>query len=119
MRWVSAVRERARTRLAEARQRDPLPPFQIDTAPVDTTGRVVVAEQAPTVDDRIPAGVRIAAAWAWRLILFAGTAYLIIRVIAFLHLVVVPVAVALLLATGLTSCSRRSPRTKRRSPPAR
>lgn len=72
MRWVSGARERARTRLANARRRDPLPPFQIDTTLVDATGRVIVAEQASTVDDRIPAGVRIAAAWAWRLILFAG-----------------------------------------------
>jgi predicted PurR-regulated permease PerM len=84
--------------VANARERDPLPPFQIDTTLLGGAGRVVVAERAPTVADRIPAGVRIGAAWAWRLILFAGTAYLIIRVVAFLHLVVIPVAVALLLA---------------------
>ena len=98
MRWVASAREQARTRLTTARRRESLPPFQIDTTLVDATGRPVVAEQAPTVDDRVPGGVRIAAAWAWRLILLAGAAYLIIWVVAFLHLVVIPVAVALLLA---------------------
>ncbi|MEU7905695.1 AI-2E family transporter [Actinoplanes sp. NPDC049118] len=70
----------------------------MDSTFTDTTRRVAVPQQAPTVDDGIPRGVRIAAAWAWRFILFAATAYLMIRLIAFLHLVVVPVAVALLLA---------------------
>jgi predicted PurR-regulated permease PerM len=97
MRWVSSARERARTRLTTARQGGSLPPFQVDSALADSTGPVVVPEP-PTVDDGIPRGVRIAGAWAWRLILFAGTAYLMIRVIAILHLVVIPVAVALLLA---------------------
>jgi predicted PurR-regulated permease PerM len=98
MRWISSARERARTRLTTARRGGSLPPFQADSALADGTGPVVIREPAPTVDDGIPRGVRVAGAWAWRLILFAGTAYLMLRVIALLHLVVIPVAVALLLA---------------------
>jgi predicted PurR-regulated permease PerM len=98
MRWIGSVRDRARTRLTTARQGGSLPPFQVDSALGDTNGRVVVAKPAPTVDDGIPRGVRIAGAWGWRLILFVATAYLLIRVIAILHIVVIPVAVAMLLA---------------------
>lgn len=97
MRWFGSVRERARTRLTTARQGGSLPPFQIDSTLGATTGRAV-AEPAPTVDDGIPRGVRIAGAWAWRLILFIAAAYLLIRVIAILRIVVIPVVVALLLA---------------------
>jgi predicted PurR-regulated permease PerM len=84
--------------LATARQGDALPPFQAEGA-WSTPGRqMVIAEPAPTVDDGIPRGVRIAGAWAWRLILFVVAAYLLIRLIALLRIVVIPVAVALLLA---------------------
>ena len=64
MRWVSSARERARTRLTAARQGGSLPPFQVDSALADLPGRVVVPNAAPTVDDGIPRGVRIAGAWA-------------------------------------------------------
>lgn len=97
MRWIGTVREHARARLTTARQGGSLPPFRVDSALGDTTGPLV-AGRTPTVDDGIPRGVRIAGAWAWRLILFVAAAYLLIRVIAILHIVVIPVAVALLLA---------------------
>ncbi|MDW5327655.1 AI-2E family transporter [Plantactinospora sp. KLBMP9567] len=97
MSWIGSVRERARTRLTTARRGNSLPPFRVDSALGYTTGPVV-AGPTPTVDDGIPRGVRIAGAWAWRLILFVAAAYLLIRVIAILHIVVIPVAVALLLA---------------------
>ncbi|MGN9775229.1 AI-2E family transporter [Micromonospora sp. H33] len=98
MSWIGSVRERARTRLTTARQGGSLPPFRVDNGLGDTAGRVLVAESAPAVDDGIPRGVRIAGAWAWRLILFIVAAYLLIRVISILRIVVIPVAVALLLA---------------------
>jgi len=92
--WVDTARERARTR----RDRTP-PPFAAapeltgaDTAPV------MVVEQAPSVDDGLPRGVRTAGAWAWRIILFIAAAYLLIRVVSLLRVVVIPVVVALLLA---------------------
>ncbi|MEQ4306098.1 AI-2E family transporter [Plantactinospora sp. B6F1] len=97
MSWIGSVRERARIRLTTARRGSSLPPFRGDNVLGYTTGPVV-AGATPTVDDGIPRGVRIAGAWAWRLILFVAAAYLLIRVIAILHIVVIPVAVALLLA---------------------
>jgi predicted PurR-regulated permease PerM len=98
MTWIGSVRQRARARLTTARRGGSLPPFRVDSELGDSTGRVVVADSAPTVDDGIPRGVRIAGAWAWRLILFVAAAYLLIRVVAFLRIVIIPVVVALLLA---------------------
>jgi predicted PurR-regulated permease PerM len=98
MTWIGSVRQRARARLTTARRGGSLPPFRVDGVLGDTTGRVVVGDSAPPVDDGLPRGVRIAGAWAWRLILFVAAAYLLIRVVAFLHIVIVPVVVALLLA---------------------
>jgi predicted PurR-regulated permease PerM len=57
-----------------------------------------VVRPAPTVDDGLPPGVRVAGAWAWRLILFAAAAYVLLRLVGMLRIVVIPVAVALLLA---------------------
>jgi predicted PurR-regulated permease PerM len=59
---------------------------------------VIAVQAAPTVDDGIPRGVRIAGAWAWRVILFIVAAYLLLKVIAVLRVVIIPVVVALLLA---------------------
>jgi predicted PurR-regulated permease PerM len=98
MTWIAAARQRARTRLAAARQGGSLPPFRTDGVVDEARDRTIVLESAPTVDDGIPRGVRIAGAWAWRLILFVAASYLLIRMIAILRLVVIPLAVALLLA---------------------
>lgn len=97
MRWVSAARERARTRLANARQRSAA---AVPDRPHAGRHHRPGGRRGTGIRRRRPhsPGVRIAAAWAWRLILFAATTCLIIRVIALLHLVVIPVAVALLLA---------------------
>src|SRR5687768_3619107 len=95
MRWITEARQRARMRLALAGQRD-APPFRAE----DVAGppeQVVTVQAAPTVDDGIPRGVRIAGAWSWRVILFIAAAYLLLLVIAKLRVVVIPVAVALLL----------------------
>jgi putative heme transporter len=97
MSWIGSVRERARTRLTTARRGGSLPPFRVDSVLGDPS-RLLVAERSPTVDDGIPRGVRIAGAWTWRLILFIAAGYLLIRVIGMLRIVVIPVAVALLLA---------------------
>ena len=95
--WVETARDRARRRLAEARGWSP-PPFAATPELGDAATPVVRLEAAPTVDDGIPSGVRTAGAWAWRIVLFILTAYLLIRVIALLHIVIIPIAVALLLA---------------------
>jgi predicted PurR-regulated permease PerM len=100
MAWVNDIRERAQSRLAAARRDSAPPPF---VAGPDLDGGtpapvVVVQPRTPTTDDRIPAGVRTAGAWAWRIILFIAAVYLLLRVISLLRIVVVPVVVAVLLA---------------------
>jgi putative heme transporter len=95
--WVDTARDRARRRLAEARGWAP-PPFAATPELGDPATPVVRLETAPTVDDGIPPAVRTAGAWAWRIVLFIVTAYLLIRVVALLHIVIIPIAVALLLA---------------------
>jgi predicted PurR-regulated permease PerM len=51
--------------------------------------------------DTVPSGLRIAAAWSWRVILVGGLLYLLLQVVGLLMEVVVPVIVALLLAALL------------------
>ncbi|AEV84935.1 hypothetical protein ACWT_3911 [Actinoplanes sp. SE50] len=88
--WTQTFRERARTRLAEAESRNAPPPF--------TGPDVVVVEPRPSSADVLPSSIRTAGAWAWRFILFVVAAYLFLRIIALLHIVLIPVAVAILLA---------------------
>ena len=54
-------------------------------------------------DRAVPWPVRLAAAWTWRLLLLAVGAVLLVRALADLRLVVVPVIVGLLLTTLLSS----------------
>jgi predicted PurR-regulated permease PerM len=97
MKWTHSVRERAQARLAAA-QRDGPPPFDAKSVAGDTPEQVPVMRPAATVDDGLPRGVRVAGAWAWRLILFTAAGYVLLRLIGMLRVVVIPVAVALLLA---------------------
>jgi predicted PurR-regulated permease PerM len=97
MRWTHSARERARARLAAAR-RDGPPPFDADGFAENTPDPVVVMRPAPTVDDGLPHGVRVAGAWAWRLILLVAAGYVLLQLVGMLRVVVIPVAVALLLA---------------------
>lgn len=97
MSWLTQARQRARTRLAIAEQRRTPPPFAADPA-LEPSERIVVVDAAPTVDEGIPRGVRMAGAWAWRVVLFIAAAYLLLRLIGVLRIVVIPVVVALLLA---------------------
>ena len=98
MAWTRTVRERARARLASAASRNAPPPFVVGPDLQDTTTPVVVVEQPRAADDVLPRGVRTAGAWAWRFILFVAAAYLFLRVVGLLHVVIIPVVVAVLLA---------------------
>jgi predicted PurR-regulated permease PerM len=97
MRWTHSVRERARARLAAAQSAGP-PPFDADSVNGNGPDQVVVVRPAPTVDDGLPTGVRVAGAWAWRLILFIVAGYVLLRLVGMLQVVVIPVVVALMLA---------------------
>lgn len=97
---MTRFRERTRAQLTAARQAE-LPPFRY---PADAGGqeRVLVVEQArPGVEEGVPRGVRIAAAWSWRLIALVAGAYVLIRVVSLLRVIVIPVVVAVLLAALL------------------
>jgi predicted PurR-regulated permease PerM len=52
-------------------------------------------------DDSVPAGLRIAASWSWRLVVVVGAVYALLWAAASIAVVVVPVIVALLLAALL------------------
>ncbi|GIE28721.1 AI-2E family transporter [Actinoplanes italicus] len=94
--WVDTARKRTQDRLAVARQGWTPPPFTADPALGEAS--VVLVEQTPSVDDGLPRGVRVAGAWAWRIILFVAAAYLLIQVVSRLQIVIVPIAIALLVA---------------------
>jgi predicted PurR-regulated permease PerM len=55
----------------------------------------------------VPYGLRVAASWSWRLILVAMMVYVLARVLGALAEVVVPVAIAILLAALLTPVSEQ------------
>ncbi|MEV0713461.1 AI-2E family transporter [Asanoa sp. NPDC050611] len=103
MTWVDSVRDRARDTLRTAGRRGSPPPFTPDQrlAPPAPPAVVVVDNKEPTVDDGIPRGVRVAGAWAWRIVLFVAAAYLLFRVMGLLRIVLIPVVVAILLAALL------------------
>jgi predicted PurR-regulated permease PerM len=92
--WFTQVGERARTRLSTARNA-PLFPSSVEVRP------------ASTVEDGIPRGVKVAGAWAWRIVLFVLAAYLLLRLVAALRLMVIPVVVAILLAALLEPVAGR------------
>ena len=94
--WVDTARQQAR-RLAAARGWEP-PPFTAGPELGAAPAPVMVVPQTPSVDDGLPRGVRTAGAWAWRIILFIAAAYLVIRLVGLLRVVVIPIVVALLLA---------------------
>ncbi|GAA0743066.1 AI-2E family transporter [Dactylosporangium roseum] len=93
--WITQVGERARARLTSARKTGSVPPFE----PPDRD--LLVVRPASTVEDGIPRGIKLAGAWAWRIVLFILAGYLLLRLISSLRLMVVPVVVALLLAALL------------------
>jgi predicted PurR-regulated permease PerM len=101
MTWVESVRARARTTLSTAGRRGGPPPFTPPERLAPSETPVVLVDKAPTVDDGIPRGVRVAGAWAWRIVLFVAAAYLLLRVMGLLRVVLIPVVVAILLAALL------------------
>jgi predicted PurR-regulated permease PerM len=86
-------------RIAAARAAMHKPEESID---VGEPARVVVVEPAmPSVDEDVPRGVRIAAAWAWRVLVLATVGYLLFRAFGILKLVMIPMVISLLLTALL------------------
>ncbi|MFI7075513.1 AI-2E family transporter [Micromonospora sediminicola] len=96
------MREQARARLSAARQAEP-PPFDVAALDNGTARALVVESETPDSAQAlgIPRGIRVAVAWAWRLILLVAAAYVLIKTVSVLRVVVIPVIVALLLAALL------------------
>jgi predicted PurR-regulated permease PerM len=97
MAWIDEVRQRAQTRLRQAREDENVPPFVADRD-VESATPVVMVDASPRVDDGIPRPIRVAGAWSWRVLLFGAVLYYLLHMFALLRVVVIPVAVALLLA---------------------
>ncbi|RHW27753.1 AI-2E family transporter [Nocardioides immobilis] len=57
-------------------------------------------ETGPSRFDRaqVPWGLDLAAAWAWRLVIIAGAAYLLVWLVSFFAVITIPIAVALLIS---------------------
>jgi len=117
--WAQTLRSRARDRLAAAAARNAPPPFVPGADLQEATPVMVVQEQRPSTDDVLPRSVRTAGAWAWRFILFVAAAYLLLRVVGLLRVVIIPVAIALLLAALFQpACAALVRRGMKRSPAA-
>ncbi|MFT4164417.1 MAG: AI-2E family transporter [Microlunatus sp.] len=74
-------------------------------APVGT--EVTITSSSAASDQAVPASLKVAAAWSWRVILVAALVYGIGWVLGFLSEVVIPIAVAILLAAALKPLANR------------
>ena len=65
-------------------------------------GSLLASDGAPAnVEQEVPNGLRVAAAWSWRLIVVVVALYLLLRAVGYLTVVIVPIFVGLLLAALL------------------
>lgn len=88
--------ERVRRRLEEQRARVAHRNENLDLA---------VEPLAPEAR-RVPWGVDLAAAWAWRFLVICAAGYLILRVIGFFSVIVLPIIVAMLISALVTPLVR-------------
>ncbi|MDQ7906657.1 AI-2E family transporter [Phytohabitans sp. ZYX-F-186] len=109
-RAYEAGRETVRARREEARRAaesgngnssfremdEPPPPTPSDVHP----------STASRDDVEVPRGLRIAAAWSWRLIVLGIVAWALIQVISRVHIVIIPLVIALLLSALLSPAVR-------------
>ncbi len=83
------------------------PPPPVGPAAAVAAEPVVAASTSREPDRDVPRGLQVAAAWAWRVILIGALVYFLGRVAGILSEVVIPVAIAILLAALLTPVARR------------
>ncbi len=70
-------------------------------------GVAVATTTTPEFDQAVPRGLQTAASWAWRVILVAGLLYGLLRLSQYLSEVVIPLAIAVLLAAMLSPVANR------------
>ncbi len=93
----------------DAAQPHPEAPQHLDAAPQsrgDAHQHPDGAHPAPRAELAVPYGLRVAAAWVWRLAVVGAGAYLLFRVLARVPLVTVPFVLALLLTAVLGPIAR-------------
>ena len=83
---------------AAARQAKPRRGLFEGEPPAEIPAEVRVTSTAAESDQAVPTALKVAAAWAWRIFLVAGLIYFVGWVLGFLSEVVIPLAVACLLA---------------------
>jgi predicted PurR-regulated permease PerM len=81
--------------------------FEPEPQPVMVPTEVTITAPSSESDEAVPTALKIAAAWAWRIFLVAGLIYFVGWVLGFLSEVVIPVAVAILLAAALKPLANR------------
>lgn len=89
---------------ANGRSSAPLPQAAPETVPARSSSPQPMAKQP---EGAVPYGLRVAAAWSWRVLLVAALVFGAGWVLSHLSEVVVPVAIAILLAALLTPVSER------------
>ena len=92
------LRLRRRGVTVRARERAGRTGSELGAAPVEA----VAPTPAPSgVDENLPAGIRLAGAWSWRLIVIAAAIAILIFLIIQLRLIVIPLLVAVLVSALL------------------
>lgn len=104
--WFGRVRAQARRRLAAAGRAADATSANSDnsTSPAvadDNVDPLITEPLVAKVEEAVPNGIRIAAAWAWRGLLLAAAVVVLALLIGKLSVVVIPVVVSLLLAALL------------------
>lgn len=71
------------------------------------TRRTPVISEDSDVTDKVPKGLRISAALAWRFLVVVGALYILVKALSYVSVVIVPLAIALLLAALMIPAVRR------------
>lgn len=66
-----------------------------------------VISEDPDVTARVPKGLRIGAALGWRFLVVVGALYILVKALSYISVVIVPLAIALLLAALMIPAVRR------------
>ncbi|MDQ0368151.1 AI-2E family transporter [Catenuloplanes indicus] len=99
---LSKLRRNLR-RAYEARSPSPAPPpAMIEVPPSEDPPEITHTSTISRDDAEVPHALRLAAAWSWRLIVVGVIGYVLLRFLATIRIVVIPLSVALLLSALLT-----------------